>query len=96
MLGDLIASLDRPGQAEAAVVETGDLALLADVQGAAGVLGMSTGEFASLAVRRFIERADDETWTSLIGVMGRREEPGLAALSAILKRAVADVREAVA
>ncbi len=50
----------------------------------------------SLAVGRFMERADDDAWVQLVGVMGRSEMPGLAVLATILKRAVVDVREAVA
>jgi hypothetical protein len=96
MLGDIIARLDDPGSAEAALIEAGDLMLLTDVAAAANALGMKTGDFAALAVRRFVERADDDRWLQLIGVMGRSERPGLDALSAILKAAVADVREAVA
>jgi len=96
MLSDIISRLDDPGVAETALIEAGDLTLLADVQDAAGRLDLETGEFMSLAVRRFMERADDDAWVQLVGVMGRSETPGLVVLSTILKRAVVDVREAVA
>lgn len=96
MLGDIISRLDNPGMAETAVMEVGDLALLADVQDAAGRLEMKTGAFVSLAVNRFVERADDDAWLNLVGVMGRSQTPGLDALAAILRRAVTDAREAVA
>lgn len=94
MLGELIGRLDQPGIAEAALVEAGDLVLLAGVTEAAGLLGLSTGAFASLAVRRFVERATDEDWLQLTGAMGR-EAAGLAALRTILARAVEDAHEAV-
>jgi hypothetical protein len=93
MLGDIIARLDDPGLAEQALVEAGELALLADVSEAAGQLGFEVGPFIALAIRRFTERADDEAWVQLIGVIGKSETPGFAALSAILRRAVQDVRE---
>lgn len=96
MLGDIIARLDDPGAAETTLLEAGDLALLADVRNAAGLLELNIGEFVSLAVRRFVERADDNAWLQLVGVMGKSETPGLEALSAILKRAVADAREVAA
>ena len=96
MLGDIIARLGDPGAAEATLIEAGDLALLAEVRSAAGLLDMETGDFASLAVRRFLERADDDAWLQLVGVMGKSESPGFDALSAILKRAVADAREVAA
>ena len=95
MLGELIGRLDQPGIAEAALVETGDLVLLAGVAEAAERLDLSTGAFASLAVRRFVERASDEDWLQLAGAMSREEAPGLAALRKILARAVQDAREAV-
>ena len=96
MLGELIARIDRPGIAEAALLEAGDLVLLAAVTEAAAQLSLSTGDFAALALRRFVERAGDDDWLQLAGTMGRTEEPGLAALRAILNHAVADAREASA
>lgn len=95
MLGDLITRLDDPGLAEQTLIEAGELALLADVRAAAGQLRLDVGPFASLAVRRFTERADEEAWVQLIGVLRKSDVPGLAALSAILRRAVEDVRESV-
>jgi len=96
MLGDILTRLGDPGAAETVVIEAGDLALLADVQEAAGRLDMKAGAFVSLAVSRFVERADDDAWLNLVGVIGRSETPGLDALATILRRAVGDVREAVA
>ncbi len=93
MLGDFIARIDEPFIAEQALIEAGELALLANVSEAAGQLGFEVAPFIALAVRRFIERADDEAWLQLVGVMGKSEEPGHAALAAILRRAVKDVRE---
>ena len=96
MLGDIIARLGDKGAAEAILIEAGELALLAEVREAARSLDMEADAFASLAVRRVVERADDDAWLHLVGVMGRSETPGLDALSTILRRAVADAREAVA
>lgn len=96
MLSDIIARFGDPGVAESTLVEAGNLALLADVREAASQLDLETGDFMSLAVRRFMERADDDAWVQLVGAMGRSETPGLEVFSTILKRAVVDVREAVA
>ncbi|WP_436644185.1 hypothetical protein [Microbaculum sp. FT89] len=96
MLGDIIARLGDPGAAEAILIEAGELVLLADIRDAARALDLDAGEFSALAVRRFVERADDDAWLHLVGVIGRSDAPGLDALSAILRRAVADAREAVA
>lgn len=96
MLADIISRLGEPGAAEAAVIESGDLTLLADIRAASAGLGMDAGEFASLAVRRFADRADDDAWLQLISATNRSETPGLTTLTVILRRAVADAREAVA
>lgn len=90
MLGTLIMQLDRPGAAEEALLAAGELPLLVDLSAAADRLGLPTGRFASLAVRRFIERAEDEDWLQLQAAMTGTEQPGLDALCAILRRAVAD------
>ncbi len=88
MLGDIISHLDDPGVAEATLIEAGDLALLADVRNAAGQLELRTGDFMSLAVRRFMERADDDAWVQLVGVMGRSEMPGRAVPATIATRSL--------
>lgn len=92
MLGTLIMRLDQPGAAEEALLAAGDLPLLADLSAVAERLDLSTGSFASPAVRRFIERADDQDWLWLHAILNRAEQPGLDALRAILRRAVADAR----
>jgi hypothetical protein len=96
MLGDLLELIDQPGAVEAALVEAGDLALLAVLADAAAALDLSTGAFAALAVRRFVERAEDEEWLELVGAIGRAADPGLAALRAIMRRAAADARAVAA
>jgi hypothetical protein len=88
--------LDRPGAVQEALVEIGDLPLLAALSDAAARLGLPTEDFAALATRRFVERADDQDWLQLSAVMGRAEAPGLEAIRAILRRAVADAHELAA
>ena len=43
------------------------------------------------AVRDFVERADDELWLQLLTMMRKAEDPGLAAIQAILGWLAADV-----
>lgn len=93
MLGDIIGRIDDPIVAEQALMETGELALLSDVTHAARLLDLEVGRFIALAIRRFVERADDDAWLQLVGAMGKSEEPSNAAISAILRRAVKDVQE---
>ncbi|MBC7135165.1 MAG: hypothetical protein H5U25_05945, partial [Oceanibaculum nanhaiense] len=36
--------------------------------------------------RGFMDHADDDRWLQIVGIMGRSDEPGLAALEAILRQ----------
>ncbi|HYF53002.1 MAG TPA: hypothetical protein VEA41_01950, partial [Salinarimonas sp.] len=54
------------------------------VESAAACQGMTPGEYAANAVALFSNTASDEDWVSIIGVMGRTQDPG----SACLKRMV--------
>ena len=51
-------------------------------------LGELCGSYASMAVRRYADSASDE-WTTLIGQMGRAEDPG----AICLKRAFAQATQ---
>lgn len=84
MLGDLIANLHRPGVA-AAVLTTLDPALVARVEKRAAAEAMTPADFVTGAVRDFVERADDDLWFQLLTVMRKAEDPGLAAIGAILQ-----------
>ncbi|MEZ5862938.1 MAG: peptidylprolyl isomerase [Geminicoccaceae bacterium] len=82
---------DRAGVAEAALIEAGELALLARLNDAAGRLDTDPAGLASYIVRTWLTRADDEAWLRLIGVMNRSEMPGLAALALMLGQALAEL-----
>jgi len=84
MLGDLIANLDRPGVA-AAVLETLDPPLAAQIEKRAAAEAMTPADFVTGVVRDFVERADDDLWFQLLTVMRKAEDPGLAAIHAILR-----------
>jgi hypothetical protein len=45
-------------------------------------------------VRSFVETASDDLWTQLVGIMNRAEDPGLAAMRAILVKAFPPAKEA--
>ena len=49
------------------------------------------GAFAALAVQRYAEQASDEEWITLMGVLGRSADPGLA----FIKRALTLATDAV-
>jgi len=84
MLGDLIAKLDRPGVA-AAVLATLDPVIAGQIEKRAAAEAMPVADFVAGAVRDFVERADDDLWFQLITVMRKAEDPGIAAIHAILQ-----------
>ena len=84
MLGDLIAKLDRPGIA-AAVLTTLDPVVAGQIEKRAAIEAMTRADFVAGAVRDFVERADDDLWFQLITVMRKAEDPGIAAIHAILQ-----------
>ena len=48
----------------------------------------TSAELLAGAVRDFLDTADDEVWTQLVGIMTRAEDPGIAALRAVVARAL--------
>jgi hypothetical protein len=89
MLGDLIANLDHPDVA-AAVLTTMDPIVATRIERRAAAAAMTTADFVAGAVRDFVERADDESWLQLLTIMRKAEDPGLAAIQAILRWVAAD------
>ncbi len=85
LLGDLLNSFDDEAVAAETILRVGDLALVAAMRRQADALGLSLGAYASLALRRYADSASDEEWTTLIGQMGRSQDPG----AVCLKRAFA-------
>lgn len=84
MLGDLIANLDHPDIIDSLLAAL-DSDLLARVEARAAAVSMTTAEFASGAVREFVEVADDELWFQLLTVIRKADDPGLAAIRTILQ-----------
>ncbi|MGJ3263250.1 MAG: hypothetical protein ACFE0R_08435 [Salinarimonas sp.] len=88
LLGDVIARLDDEVVAMEALVGLGDLALVAEVEAAAAREGLTAGGFAARAVSLFTAGASDDDWVSLIGTIGRAEDPGGACLKGMLAYAL--------
>lgn len=89
MLGDLINSLDHPDVA-AALLATLDPIVAASIAERAAATALTPPDFMAGAVRDFVERADDDRWFQLLTIMRKAEDPGLAAVHAILKWSTAD------
>ncbi|MBB6252096.1 hypothetical protein [Nitrospirillum iridis] len=84
MFGNLIASLDDPAVARGVLAALDDPALSARVTAWAEVTGYPSANVVAVCVRHFLDAASDDHWTQLIGIMSRAEDPGLAAVRAIL------------
>ena len=89
LLGDLLNQFEDEGVAAETIMRVGDLAMIAAMQKNAEALGLTLGAYASLAVRHYADGASDEEWTTLIGQMGRTDDPG----AVCLKRAFAHVMQ---
>ena len=89
MLGDLIANLDRP-DVTAAVLTTLDPIVATRIEQRAATAAMAVADFAARAVRDFVEQADDERWFQLLTIIRKAENPGVAAIQAILAWVTAD------
>ena len=77
LLGDLIARFDDPVIAAETLMSLEDLALTNRVREASEQQGLTSGEFAGMAVRVFADTASDEEWVTTIGQMARTPQPGL-------------------
>jgi hypothetical protein len=88
LLSDIIAALDDEAFADETLVRLGDLPLLARARTKAEHDGLTLGEFAAQAVQNFANRASDDDWVSLIGVMGRTDAPGEICLKTMVEFAL--------
>lgn len=77
LLGDLIARFADPMTVDEALAALGDLSLVTRLTVRADEAGLSTGAFAAACVAGYADTASDDEWTTLMGQMGRAEDPGL-------------------
>lgn len=90
MLGDLIESLSNPKVACDLVAALGDPEFAKRLASVAAAQGRSPSDFVAASVCGFLDNACDDHWLQLIGIMSRAEDPGLAAMRAILAKALAE------
>ena len=89
LLGDVLARFEDETWAVETIVGLGDLALIARLRDEAEAEGQTLGGFAASAVRRYADSASDEEWITLMGALGRAQDPG----AVCMKRAFAYVLE---
>ena len=80
LLGDVIARLTDETTAAEAILGLGDLGLLAEMRARAEENGVTLGAYAAWAVRTYADNASSDEWTTLIGAMGRSDDPGVTCL----------------
>lgn len=89
MLGELIDSLDDPKVASRLVLALGDAQLSRRLTDAAKAAGEPEWDVLAATVRGFLLDASDDHWLQLVGIMSRaQDDPGLAAIRAILTKAL--------
>jgi hypothetical protein len=88
MFGHLLASLDNPKVALGVVAALDDPALINRLKVASDAAGRSQADIMASTVRGFLDMATDEHWLQLVGIMNRAEDPGLAAIRAVLAKAL--------
>lgn len=84
LLGELVASLDNEYVAEEVLMALDDLVLIRRAGEAAREGALDLGSFVSIAVRRYLNQAPPDEWTSLMSAMERSDNPA----SVLLKRAL--------
>jgi hypothetical protein len=92
LLGDLIATLDDESVAMEALMELDDLALVRRASKAAREGALDLGSFVSIAVRRYLNQAPPDEWTSLMSAMERSDNPAFALLQRALASALGHER----
>jgi hypothetical protein len=85
LLGDLLNQFEDEGVAAETILRVGDIAMIAAMTRGAEAAGLSLGAYAAATVRQYADGASDEEWTTLMGQMGRADDPG----AVCLKRAFA-------
>jgi hypothetical protein len=94
MLGQLIDSLDDPELALGLVAALEAPSLSVRLAAAAGAAGRPAADVVASTVRGFLDSASDDHWLQLLGIMSRARDPGLAAVRAILDKALPAAGEA--
>ena len=93
MLGALIDSLDDPNIAARVLRALDEPALVQRLDQAAERERLPAAQVLASTLRFFLETASEDHWVQLIGIMSRAEDPGLAAIRAVLKKALPEVAE---
>lgn len=89
LLSTIITELGDESRAAAALMELGDIVLVANIEAERRLHGESAGEYVSGAVRRFAGAASDNDWLALMTALERAENPASACLGSMLRWSLA-------
>jgi len=95
LLGDLLARFRDESIATETVLGCGDLVLIAGLMEQASLSGQTLGAYAAGAVRRYAAGASDEEWVTLMGALGRAEDPGIVCMRRAFDHALQQDRSAL-
>jgi hypothetical protein len=95
ILGDVLGQFDDPSVVAMALIQIGDLALLARAETMAEAHGETLGEYVAASVRLFSSDADADDWVAMMAAMGREADPGAICLRRMLEWAVSRDGQAV-
>ena len=93
MFGTLLASLDNPQTATALINALGMEGLADRLEKAAAADAAEPATYLATIVRSFMETASDDHFVQLMSIMNRAEDPGLAAVRAILTKVLPETGE---
>lgn len=89
MLGDMLAGLDDEAKATEMILGLDDLQLLIGLREQAAAEGVDLATCAREAVQRYATQASDEEWITLMGLIGRSDDPARVCLTRALRTALA-------
>jgi hypothetical protein len=94
LLGTIMNELRDETVAAAALMQLGDVVLVAEVDTAREPHDESIGEYVSGAAQRFAHKASDEDWLALMTALERSDNPAVTCLTTMVKWSVAkDAKE---
>lgn len=88
MLGDMLAGLDDEAKATEMILGLENLQLLTGMREQAAAEGVDLAICAREAVQRYAAQASDEEWITLMGLIGRSDDPARVCLRRALSMAL--------
>jgi len=88
LLGEILGRLTDDAQATEIILDTGDLSMLAAMRARAETAGLDLAAFVRAALQQYATEASDEEWITLMGLIGRTNDPGRICLKRAFDNAV--------